>query len=183
MMNLPDRIFEKIHFEPNTGCWLWTASRTPKGYGRVRLSHPRRMMESAHRVVYELLVGPIPDGREIDHLCRVRHCVNPSHLQPVEQRTNLLRGISPCAINGRKTHCIRGHPLSGPNLRLVKLGRGCRACKRLTNRERRHREAARRDLLRTAQWMQTQDPARPRPAETRCVHTVACPHLAEEGGA
>ena len=70
----------------------------------------------AHRIGYEQLVGPIPKGLELDHLCRVRHCVNPDHLEPVTHKENTLRGSCPAAVNARKTHCKRGHPLTDDNI-------------------------------------------------------------------
>lgn len=82
-----------------------------------------------HRVVYELEYGPIPEGRELDHLCRNRACVNPKHLEIVSHRENCLRGVAPAAQNARKTHCKYGHPLSGGNLHMRKDGgRMCLAC-------------------------------------------------------
>lgn len=84
---------------------------------------------SAHRFSYEFANGPVPDGLQLDHLCRNRLCVNPGHIEPVTQRVNMLRGISPAAENARKTHCMNGHPLIGTNLVLRKSGsRGCRHC-------------------------------------------------------
>jgi len=78
------------------------------GYGQIRW-HGRKWQ--AHRLVYELSGRTIPDGLQIDHLCRVRLCVNPEHLEPVTVKENVLRGVGPSAINARKTACIRGHPL------------------------------------------------------------------------
>lgn len=110
------------------GCWLWTGKIGHNGYGKssARL---------AHRVSWELQRGPIPAGLVIDHLCRVRHCVNPDHLEPVTIQENIRRGIGQSAVNTRKTHCIRGHALEGENL-LIKAGkRQCRDCTRAAGRE------------------------------------------------
>lgn len=74
------------------GCWHWTAALMPNGYGYFRVSTPRRRMVYAHRAAYELLVGPIPDGMVIDHLCRNKSCVNPEHLEVVTQGENVRRG-------------------------------------------------------------------------------------------
>lgn len=88
------------------GCFEWGGSRTTEGYGRIQISrHERR----AHRVAYELLVGPIPAGLQLDHLCRNRACVNPDHLEPVSSRVNTLRGVGVSAVNARKVACPRGH--------------------------------------------------------------------------
>src|SRR5258708_31744488 len=117
-------------------CWLWLGYITPNtadnrgGYGRFWLYRPGKPFKQipAHRYAYELLVGPIGDGLEPDHLCRNRSCVNPSHVEPVTRRENVLRGGNPQAINARKTHCNQGHPLSGDNLRMENGSRRCRTC-------------------------------------------------------
>ncbi|MCZ6447620.1 MAG: HNH endonuclease signature motif containing protein [Alphaproteobacteria bacterium] len=103
----------------------------------------------AHRFSYETLVGPIPEGLILDHLCRVRSCCNPSHSEAVTHRVNILRGDGITAINARKLFCKRGHPLFGENLRPqnpeTRYGRICRACHRLS--ERRRRAKARQERL------------------------------------
>ena len=111
------------------GCWTWRGSTHWKeGYGRFRY-HGKTV--SAHRVAYELTIGPIPDGLVIDHLCRNRVCVNPAHMEPVTDRENVLRGVGPSAINSTKTHCLRGHAFSTENTRIDKIGkRDCRTCSR-----------------------------------------------------
>lgn len=87
---LPDRILEKISFCPITGCWWWAASwDSGNGYGKVRFEGKCQM---AHRVVYSLLVGPIPENCVLDHLCRKRLCCNPDHLEPVTVMENTVRG-------------------------------------------------------------------------------------------
>lgn len=97
----------------------------------------------AHRLVWELLVGPIPQGKQIDHLCRNHACVNPEHLDIVTQRTNLLRGFGAAGLNARKTECKNGHPFTPENTYLYPAGRGrgtwrnCRTCMAATKR--RHR--------------------------------------------
>lgn len=113
-------------------CWLWTATGTPKGYGQFSPSGSRQVY--AHRYAYELLVGAIPDGLTIDHLCRNRRCVNPAHLEPVTRGENTLRGTSPSAINARRTHCANGHAFTEENTYREGTKRRCRACAR--NRKR-----------------------------------------------
>lgn len=118
-------------------CWLWTGAKN-KGHGQFTVSRtdvrsPKKLM--AHRYAYELLVGPIPDGLELDHLCRVRHCVNPAHLEPVTRRENLLRGETHAARNAAKTHCKRGHEFTPENTYYPKGGRGCRTCRTAYMRE------------------------------------------------
>lgn len=110
------------------GCWMWIGARNSRGYGCV--GNGKGGSELTHRGAYELLVGPIPEGLQIDHLCRVIECCNPEHLEPVTQLVNIQRGS-----RAMKTHCKRGHPLSGDNLRIAKARggqtrRNCRTCQR-----------------------------------------------------
>jgi len=108
------------------GCWIWQNGRNVKGYGTMGVGQKHKL---AHRVSYEVVNGKIPDGLVMDHLCRNPSCVNPAHLEAVTSRENALRGIGPTAINAKKTHCNRGHPLSGDNLyRYPSGGRQCRTC-------------------------------------------------------
>jgi hypothetical protein len=108
-------------------CWMWTAGRNHKGYGEFR-GDGRRVY--AHRFAYELLVSPIPDGLQLDHLCRVHDCVNPDHLEPVTSRTNTLRGDTLAAKCATKTHCLAGHPFSPENTYVDRGRRRCRECGR-----------------------------------------------------
>lgn len=111
-------------------CWLWKVSRT-EGYGSFRVNGK---FVGAHRFAYQMLVGPTPPGLELDHLCRVRHCVNPAHLEPVTHKINALRGMGVPARNARKTRCKRGHKFTPENTFVDARGsRVCRQC----NRERR----------------------------------------------
>ncbi len=109
-------------------CWPWAKTVSHDGYGRYVLKGKYYL---AHRTSYELTFGKIPDGLVIDHLCRNTKCVNPRHLEAVTNKTNILRGTARSAQNARKTHCKRGHPLSGDNLdRYPDGSRHCRACVR-----------------------------------------------------
>ena len=119
-------IISNIIGEPND-CWLWTKSLSKSGYGVMGIGSKNFR---AHRLSYELYVGPIPDGLELDHLCSVRNCVNPAHLEAVTHRENVLRGNAPSAKNSRKTHCLRGHEFTAENTIAIKTGRACRACDR-----------------------------------------------------
>ncbi len=107
-------------------CWLWPLSRNTYGYGQTSVNKKNR---TTHRLAYELLVGPIPEGMVLDHLCRVRHCVNPSHLRVVTNRENVLCGVSFAAVNAKKTHCRHGHEFTPQNTRIDRRGkRYCRTC-------------------------------------------------------
>lgn len=121
-------------------CWLWDGTLL-NGYGITRAAVPRRgriVNMLVHRLAYELLVGPIPDGLEIDHLCRTPRCFNPKHMEPVTRTENNRRSNSWSGANARKTHCANGHALSGENVR-ESFRRGyrervCRTCMREAQR-------------------------------------------------
>lgn len=133
-MVIPARIDAKI--ERTDSCWNWTGALTGgKGYGSVR--HNGHTLP-AHRVVYEILVGPVPFGLTLDHLCRNRRCVRPSHLEPVSNRENILRGEGVAAQASRRTHAPCGHPY---NAKAKRGDRFCFECERdkhtIRQRERR----------------------------------------------
>jgi hypothetical protein len=108
-----------------TGCWQWTRAKS-NGYGQL-MTEGRHWM--AHRYTYTHLVGPIPEGLDLDHLCRNRACVNPEHLEPVTHRENVLRGMSPAALRARSTHCKNGHLFDESTTVLNAKGqRTCRIC-------------------------------------------------------
>jgi hypothetical protein len=108
-------------------CWLWLGGIDGGGYGLIRVDG---RLTKAHRVSYELHVGPIPDGMHMDHLCRVRLCVRPDHLEPVTNKENTARGIGPSgdAAKAARTHCPQGHPYDE-----VHIDRGARFCRRCKN--------------------------------------------------
>ena len=108
------------------GCWIWQAGRTPDGYGGIQIGDRWTM---AHRWAYEYWRGKIPEGLELDHLCRKRACVNPYHLEAVTHRVNMMRSVSLAVTNARLTHCKHGHAFEGHNLIRRRNGqRDCRAC-------------------------------------------------------
>jgi len=118
-------------FDATGDCWDWLASKNPKGYGQVR--HDEKTWQ-AHRLVWTALVGPIPDGMVVDHMCRNRGCVNPDHLRLVTWKQNTLENsVGVAAKHAVKTHCNQGHPLSGDNLSLELNGkaRRCVTCRRI----------------------------------------------------
>jgi hypothetical protein len=123
-------------------CWLWTASIGLFGYAQIRMGGRGGQMVLVHRWSYEHTVGPIPAGSQLDHLCRVRHCVRPEHLEPVTAKVNTERGTGPTAANSTKTSCPKGHEYTGENTYLTKRnGRACRACARASTQEWRRRSA------------------------------------------
>lgn len=117
------------------GHWLAPVA-TPTGYSVAPGGY-------GHRVAYVSLMGPIPEGKELDHLCRVRNCVNPWHLEPVTHRENILRSPThPAAVNARKTECVRGHSLADAYID-YKGGRRCRVCESDRAKSERERRNAR----------------------------------------
>lgn len=129
------RLFAKICVSTTTTyqdipCWEWTACLNRAGYGNV--GYQGRTV-SAYKLFFELFVHIVPKPLTLDHLCRNRKCVNPAHLEPVTNKENVLRGVSPMAINAAKTHCINGHPFDEANtyFRRNNKGRDCKMCRNL----------------------------------------------------
>lgn len=130
MANSPTVEFfeERIERIPFSGCWIWTARTNETGYARAWFN---KKAFYAHRLFYELLRGPIY-SETLDHVCRVRCCINPWHLEQVSNKENVLRGTGITAQNAKKDRCLRGHIFSGDNLHLYKNGhRQCRVCRRM----------------------------------------------------
>lgn len=122
---------ERVVARCNVGvCWTWQGAKTPDGYGKIRIDG---RLVLVHRVMYEAHKGPIPEGMQIDHTCRRRHCCNPEHLEVVTSRENTLRGKGLTAKNARKKRCKRGHDLTDPENVIERqekdgLRRRCRKC-------------------------------------------------------
>jgi hypothetical protein len=121
---LLDRLEARTRRDEN-GCLLWTGTLTPNGYGQFQLRRGRFGL--AHRLMWEEKVGPIPEGMQLDHLCRVRACVEISHLEPVTQKVNSLRGQAPAILRHHEGVCVRGHQFEP--------GTRCKECIREIERE------------------------------------------------
>lgn len=128
------RFAQKV--ERDGECWAWTAGLMGGGYGQFHDGGPNY----AHRWLYARLIGPIPEGMTLDHLCRNRKCVRPDHLEVVTRGENVLRGIGFAAKNHLATHCPNGHPYAGSNLVVKGDGsRRCRECHRVQQSARHRR--------------------------------------------
>lgn len=120
-------------------CWQWSGANV-RGYGHIRFRGKNR---SCHRLAYMLFVGEIPQGFQIDHLCRNPSCVNPAHLEAVTPRVNVLRGKTVTAANAAKTHCKYGHEFTTENTQRIPTGRRCRECRNKWKRDQRRRRGIR----------------------------------------
>jgi hypothetical protein len=134
------RFWQKVDRRSDDECWPWLGTKIRNGYGRITINGQKKL---AHRVSYEIHYGPIPEGFTVDHVkdrgCVLRECTNPRHLEAVTGKENTLRGNSFSAVNAKKTHCIHGHPLSGPNLAVHVFSDGrrmriCRSCNNAVHR-------------------------------------------------
>lgn len=138
MIRLSERFWKYVN--KTETCWLWTGAKVTNGYGTFYIGG-KNTTAPAHRVIWEAINGLIPSDLLIDHICRVRHCVNPSHLRLVTNKENILCGFGRTAINARKTHCTRGHAFDKTNtyFNSKKNTRTCRHCSNEQNRIRRHK--------------------------------------------
>lgn len=128
MNKFEKRFWGKV--EKTKGCWIWKGGLS-QGYGRLQIGSRKdgsRRKVLAHRIAYELMIGDIPKGKELDHLCRNRACVRPEHLEPVIKKINILRGIGMGAQNAQKKFCKHGHEFTKDNTYFLKRGRECKKC-------------------------------------------------------
>ena len=134
------RVLEKIALPDGPfGCMEWTAARHANGYGYVTVRRGEK--QQAHRAAYELLVGPIPEGLQLDHLCKNRGCCAPSHLEVVPAAVNNARSSSPSALNALKTACPAGHEYTPENTISTRGRRRCRECNRTDSLARHYRRS------------------------------------------
>lgn len=149
------RFTEKIH-EDARGCWIWDAYVGTNGYGRFSVDNRGAL---AHRWSYEYHISEIPEALVLDHLCRNRSCVNPWHLEPITQRVNIERGLTPVPHNRLKTHCPRGHEYTEENIYRMPNGwRACLDCKKASARD--YYEANRRLVIERARLWSEANPER-----------------------
>ena len=138
-MTLQDRFWGKVNLRNPDKCWEWTGGVDKDGYGRFHFSGTEA---KAHRFSYETSIAPIRAGLQLDHLCRNRACVNPSHLEAVSCRENVLRGVGFAAVNAAKPHCPQGHAYDEANTIYKGSWRICRECGRASSARYRKGRAA-----------------------------------------
>jgi hypothetical protein len=120
-----ERFMAKV-VKQDDGCWLWTGAKSKNGYG-IAWDGTRTLV--AHRFAYRHFVGAIPEGLDLDHLCRNRACVNPTHLEPVTRRVNALRGVAPTVLLHKAGMCKRGHLMTPENTYYWRgKPKSCRIC-------------------------------------------------------
>lgn len=172
--DLKDRIRASVRIDDN-GCWIWQKYVRPNGYGQIGV--PGRGGQYVHRIAYEQWRGPLEDGLQIDHLCRVRRCCNPDHLEQVTGRVNLLRGEGFSARHARITRCPKGHPYDEANtyLRRNDSARDCKACR--TERNRNYNAVAGRRLAEVPVKQRTATAARPLKASCPAGHPYSGDNL------
>lgn len=142
--NTLEKILDQIVIEDN-GCYVFSGPKDDGGYGRV--GYKRRLVR-VHRLLYEELVGPVPEGLELDRLCRNHACANPDHLEPVTHKENMARGLVAAVWEAtrQKTHCKYGHAYDDGNRYSYfssdgqRTYRGCRICRSRAMREYRQRQ-------------------------------------------
>ena len=122
------RFWKHVNRDGPGGCWLWTGAIQPNGYAKASGAGE----QWAHRAMYALLVGPIGSSLTIDHLCRVRHCVNPDHLEAVTLEVNIIRSGTEASIAHATGWCKRGHAIAGDNVYRNSSGKQCLKCRVLT---------------------------------------------------
>lgn len=136
--HIKEIVAARVQVDAN-GCWLWQRALSSHGYGSMIIA---RKQFRAHRLAYEAYRGPIPAGLVLDHLCRVKQCCNPEHLEAVTQRENTRRGSNFIGAFMNATHCKQGHPLSGANIYVYKDGkRRCQLCRKRFSQESRSRRS------------------------------------------
>lgn len=135
-------------------CIIFTGTKSPQGYGSFQSANRVRMQ--AHRISYQVFVGPLIDGLVIDHICRNRLCVRPDHLRQVTHQVNILAGVGATAVHAKKTHCVNGHEYTTENTHRTRHGRACKICRKekkrvwdINNRE--HRRQYRKEQRRLKQ--------------------------------
>lgn len=150
---IADRFWGKVDRRSSEECWLWTGNKIPAGYGQFRIgsmADGTRRFAMAHRIAYELSIGPIPAALVLDHLCRTPLCCNPDHLEPVTRGENVRRGKTGkpetnggAIFNRAKEHCRNGHPYSTANTYVNPDGhRSCKICSRLASQNYKIRKRA-----------------------------------------